>query len=80
MNLRKLKTLQKGKMKFWNGKMSAQIISMQKKMSMLASLAVLQTLNGKKMKPSKIEKIAVIIFASLLAALLAYSFFKLFIV
>lgn len=80
MNLRKLKTLQKGKMKFWNGKMSAQIISMQKKMSMLASLAALQTLNGKKMKPSKIEKIAVIIFASLLAALLAYSFFKLFIV
>lgn len=67
-------------MKFWNGKMSAQIISMQKKMSMLASLAALQTLNGKKMKPSKIEKIAVIIFASLLAALLAYSFFKLFIV
>ena len=60
--------------------MSAQIISMQKKMSMLASLAALQTLNGKKMKPSKIEKIAVIIFASLLAALLAYSFFKLFIV
>ena len=80
MNLRKLKILQKGKMKFWNGKMSAQIISMQKKMSMLASLAALQTLNGKKMKQSKIEKIAVIIFASLLAALLAYSFFKLFIV
>lgn len=80
MNLRKLKILQKGKMKFWNGKMSAQIISMQKKMSMLASLAALQTLNGKKMKPSKIEKIAVIIFASLLASLLAYSFFKLFIV
>ena len=80
MNLRNLKILQKGKSKFWNGKMFAQIISMQKKMAMLASLAALQTLNGKKMKPSKIEKIAAIIFASLLASLLAYSFFKLFIV
>lgn len=53
--------------------MSAQIISMQKKMAMLTSLAALQTLNGKKMKPSKIEKIAVIIFVELLASLLAYS-------
>ena len=67
-------------MKFWNGRLFVLIISMQKKMSMLESLAALQTLNGKKMKPSKIEKIAVIIFASLLASLLAYSFFKLFIV
>ena len=60
--------------------MSAQIISMQKKMDMLTSLGTLQILNGKMMKISKIEKIAVIIFASLLAFLLAYSFFKLFIV
>lgn len=80
MNLRKLKILQKGKMKFWNGRLFVLIIHMLKNMAILASLAALQTLNGKKMKPSKIEKIAVIIFASLLAALLAYSFFKLFIV
>ena len=80
MNLRKLKILQKDKRKFLNGKMSAQIIYMQKKMAMLTSLGTLQILNGKMMKISKIEKIAVIIFASLLASLLAYSFFKLFIV
>ena len=46
---------------------------MLKNMAILASLAALQTLNGKKMKPSKIEKIAVIIFVELLASLLAYS-------
>ena len=67
-------------MKFWNGRLFVLIIHMLKNMAILASLAALQTLNGKKMKPSKIEKIAVIIFASLLVSLLAYSFFKLFIV
>ena len=80
MNLRTLKIQQKGKRKFWNGRLFVLIIHMLKNMAILASLAALQTLNGKKMKPSKIEKIAVIIFASLLASLLAYSFFKLFIV